>query len=147
MFIIIAYHLPITFNRYWSQAGCIIIEKGISHVTCSCDHMTSFAVLMQLVDVSIPQFRFLTFFLYNILKRGVLACTHLQRGMFLPWIKSQSKNSKSSVKESSSHRLLSIFIFKIYNRTFWSKNHVQRLTTGKIGREYYFYAIAMKFLG
>ncbi|XP_072025650.1 adhesion G protein-coupled receptor L3-like [Amphiura filiformis] len=38
----------------WSEDGCRTIKVTISHVTCSCDHMTSFAVLMQLIDIEIP---------------------------------------------------------------------------------------------
>ncbi|XP_072023642.1 uncharacterized protein [Amphiura filiformis] len=40
--------------KKWSPNGCNIIDSDGSQVTCSCNHMTSFAVLMQLVEVPIP---------------------------------------------------------------------------------------------
>lgn len=39
----------------WSQDGCSLKEMNNTHVTCQCDHLTNFAVLMDVsgVEVSI----------------------------------------------------------------------------------------------
>lgn len=41
----------------WSQEGCSLKEVNNTHVTCQCDHLTNFAVLMDVsgVEVSIKQ--------------------------------------------------------------------------------------------
>ena len=33
----------------WSSKGCEVLNRNSSHISCQCNHMTSFAVLM---DVS-----------------------------------------------------------------------------------------------
>lgn len=44
---------PITFRiggtGGWSSRGCEVLNRNSSHISCQCNHMTSFAVLM---DVS-----------------------------------------------------------------------------------------------
>ena len=45
-------HSHRTFCRTWSTDGCFVSALNDSHVTCSCNHMTSFAVMMQVVNVS-----------------------------------------------------------------------------------------------
>ncbi|XP_072050580.1 uncharacterized protein [Amphiura filiformis] len=44
----------LTLFKKWSPDGCSISGSEGSQVTCSCNHMTSFTVLMQLVEVPIP---------------------------------------------------------------------------------------------
>lgn len=41
----------------WSQDGCSLKEMNNTHVTCQCDHLTNFAVLMDVsgVEVSIKR--------------------------------------------------------------------------------------------
>ncbi|XP_038049205.1 adhesion G-protein coupled receptor D1-like [Patiria miniata] len=39
----------------WSNNGCHMTSDNDSHVECSCDHMTSFAVLVQVVDIEISE--------------------------------------------------------------------------------------------
>ncbi|XP_072025360.1 uncharacterized protein [Amphiura filiformis] len=39
----------------WSGDGCLEAKITESAVSCSCNHLTSFAVLMQVVDINIPQ--------------------------------------------------------------------------------------------
>ncbi|XP_022110282.1 adhesion G-protein coupled receptor D1-like [Acanthaster planci] len=39
----------------WSNKGCHLISDTETFVTCSCDHMTSFAVLVQVVDIEISE--------------------------------------------------------------------------------------------
>lgn len=31
---------------YWSTQGCKLLETNKSHTTCSCSHLTNFAILM-----------------------------------------------------------------------------------------------------
>ncbi|XP_063048692.1 adhesion G protein-coupled receptor E5-like, partial [Engraulis encrasicolus] len=35
----------------WSQRGCVKIQSNDTHTTCSCNHLSSFAVLMALYDI------------------------------------------------------------------------------------------------
>lgn len=35
-----------TMMGYWSTQGCKLIQANKSHTTCSCSHLTNFAVLM-----------------------------------------------------------------------------------------------------
>ncbi|XP_078354719.1 adhesion G protein-coupled receptor L4-like isoform X2 [Oculina patagonica] len=36
---------------FWSEEGCYLTKRNSSHTTCECDHLTSFAVLMRIVDM------------------------------------------------------------------------------------------------
>lgn len=40
----------------WSQDGCILRYKNFTHVKCQCNHLTNFAILMDVsgVEVKIP---------------------------------------------------------------------------------------------
>ncbi|XP_059846829.1 adhesion G protein-coupled receptor E1-like [Hypanus sabinus] len=38
-------------NNYWSFDGCELIDSNETHVTCQCNHLTSFAVLMSPVKM------------------------------------------------------------------------------------------------
>ena len=35
-------------NGYWSKRGCSLVKKVDNEITCSCNHLTNFAVLMQI---------------------------------------------------------------------------------------------------
>ncbi|XP_059143777.1 uncharacterized protein LOC131931091 [Physella acuta] len=37
-------------NVYWSDVGCRIVSQNFTHVVCTCQHMTNFAVLMSRFD-------------------------------------------------------------------------------------------------
>ena len=34
-------------NGSWSRKGCSLMEKDHNKITCSCNHLTNFAVMMQ----------------------------------------------------------------------------------------------------
>ncbi|XP_020607500.1 adhesion G protein-coupled receptor L3-like, partial [Orbicella faveolata] len=36
---------------FWSEAGCHLTKRNSSHTTCQCYHLTSFAVLMRVIDI------------------------------------------------------------------------------------------------
>ncbi|KAJ7396428.1 Adhesion G protein-coupled receptor L3 [Pitangus sulphuratus] len=40
-----------TMTGYWSTQGCRLLTTNKTHTTCSCNHLTNFAVLMAHVDV------------------------------------------------------------------------------------------------
>nr|XP_014344599.1 PREDICTED: latrophilin-3 isoform X2 [Latimeria chalumnae] len=40
-----------TMTGYWSTQGCRLMETNKTHTTCSCNHLTNFAVLMAHVNV------------------------------------------------------------------------------------------------
>ncbi|XP_069776278.1 adhesion G protein-coupled receptor L3-like isoform X3 [Narcine bancroftii] len=40
-----------TMTGYWSTQGCRILGSNTSHTTCSCNHLTNFAVLMAHKDI------------------------------------------------------------------------------------------------
>ncbi|XP_033122884.1 mucin-3A-like [Anneissia japonica] len=42
-------------ESYWSDDGCVVSSYNDSWVTCFCDHLTSFAVLMQVSEVDIGE--------------------------------------------------------------------------------------------
>ncbi|CAH1271837.1 ADGRD1 [Branchiostoma lanceolatum] len=45
-------HLDLTGDvGVWSDEGCVIHSTNSTHTVCSCDHMTNYAILMQVVDV------------------------------------------------------------------------------------------------
>ncbi|XP_072014524.1 adhesion G protein-coupled receptor L3-like [Amphiura filiformis] len=64
----------LTPNKEWSTDGCNVSGTDDRHVTCSCDHMTSFAVLMQLVEVEIPvsQQKALSYVTYVAISASIL---------------------------------------------------------------------------
>ena len=57
LFIIISYLFIILFllfyycrskwNGSWSSTGCSLVKKANKEITCTCNHLTNFAVLMQ----------------------------------------------------------------------------------------------------
>ncbi|XP_078687156.1 adhesion G-protein coupled receptor D1-like [Branchiostoma floridae x Branchiostoma belcheri] len=45
-------HLDLTGDvGVWSDEGCVIHSSNSTHTVCSCNHMTNYAILMQVVDV------------------------------------------------------------------------------------------------
>lgn len=38
---------------YWSTQGCKLLESNKTHTTCSCNHLTNFAVLMAQREISV----------------------------------------------------------------------------------------------
>ncbi|KAA0186105.1 hypothetical protein HAZT_HAZT010408 [Hyalella azteca] len=40
------YHISILSHSLWSEEGCRVMGSNTTHVTCQCDHLTNFAVLM-----------------------------------------------------------------------------------------------------
>lgn len=50
---------------YWSTQDCRLLGTNRTHTTCSCTHLTNFAVLMAHVDVKVGQLSFLLFLLSN----------------------------------------------------------------------------------
>lgn len=38
---------------YWSTQGCRLLITNKTHTTCSCNHLTNFAVLMAHVEVKV----------------------------------------------------------------------------------------------
>ncbi|CAH3021194.1 unnamed protein product [Porites evermanni] len=39
---------------YWSKRGCSLVKKKDNEITCSCNHLTNFAVLMQIGSNKVP---------------------------------------------------------------------------------------------
>ncbi|XP_070574016.1 uncharacterized protein [Ptychodera flava] len=44
-----------SYQGAWSDEGCQISDQNQSHVTCTCDHLTNFAVLLKLTDAEISR--------------------------------------------------------------------------------------------
>ncbi|TNN85152.1 Adhesion G protein-coupled receptor L3 [Liparis tanakae] len=44
-----------TMTGYWSTQDCRLLGTNRTHTTCSCTHLTNFAVLMAHVDVKVGQ--------------------------------------------------------------------------------------------
>lgn len=42
---------------YWSMQDCRLLATNRTHTTCSCTHLTNFAVLMAHVDVKVGESR------------------------------------------------------------------------------------------
>lgn len=42
---------------YWSTQDCRLLATNRTHTTCSCTHLTNFAVLMAHVDVKVGESR------------------------------------------------------------------------------------------
>lgn len=38
---------------YWSTQGCKLLESNKTHTTCSCNHLTNFAILMAHREISV----------------------------------------------------------------------------------------------
>ncbi|CAH3182923.1 unnamed protein product, partial [Porites lobata] len=41
-------------NGYWSKRGCSLVKRVDNEITCSCNHLTNFAVLMQIGSKEVP---------------------------------------------------------------------------------------------
>ncbi|XP_074061347.1 adhesion G-protein coupled receptor D1 [Macrotis lagotis] len=39
----------------WSNQGCVLIEKNLNYSICRCNHLTNFAILMQVVPLELPR--------------------------------------------------------------------------------------------
>ncbi|XP_035683821.1 adhesion G-protein coupled receptor D1-like [Branchiostoma floridae] len=47
-------HLDLTGDvGVWSDEGCVILSTNSNRTVCSCNHMTNYAILMQVVDVQV----------------------------------------------------------------------------------------------
>ena len=42
-------------NGRWSQFGCQLVSTNTTHTTCSCEHLTSFAVIMDVSGTKVLQ--------------------------------------------------------------------------------------------
>lgn len=42
---------------YWSTQGCKLLESNKTHTTCSCNHLTNFAILMAHREISVRPVR------------------------------------------------------------------------------------------
>ncbi|GFS09433.1 adhesion G protein-coupled receptor L3 [Elysia marginata] len=42
-------------SGHWSQEGCRLVYGNRSHTECECDHLTNFAVLMDITGVELPE--------------------------------------------------------------------------------------------
>lgn len=42
---------------YWSTQGCKLLESNKTHTTCSCNHLTNFAILMAHREISVRWLR------------------------------------------------------------------------------------------
>ena len=38
---------PFPFHSWWSEEGCRVLHYNVTHTSCQCDHLTSFAVLVE----------------------------------------------------------------------------------------------------
>lgn len=43
---------------YWSTQGCKLLDSNKTHTTCSCSHLTNFAILMAHREISVCQVQF-----------------------------------------------------------------------------------------
>ena len=41
------------YSSTWSRSGCFMKGYNGSHVTCGCQHLTSFAVVMETADITV----------------------------------------------------------------------------------------------
>ncbi|XP_048589979.1 adhesion G-protein coupled receptor D1-like isoform X3 [Nematostella vectensis] len=48
-------HAKTEYNGTWSTYGCSVAQSNASTTTCTCNHMTSFALLMQVSDTKVHQ--------------------------------------------------------------------------------------------
>ena len=47
------------FDGAWSQKGCKLVQETKERTTCSCNHLTNFAVLMEVGETKVWLFNFL----------------------------------------------------------------------------------------
>lgn len=47
------------FDGAWSQKGCKLVQETKERTTCSCNHLTNFAVLMEVGETKVWPFNFL----------------------------------------------------------------------------------------
>lgn len=63
-------------NGSWSGTGCSLIQSDEQQVTCSCNHLTNFAVLMQVGDKTVG--KIMLFMFSNLKQKRIIKYT----GMF-----------------------------------------------------------------
>lgn len=51
----------------WSDKGCTLVTSNLTHTTCSCDHLTSFAVIMSPTSPEVPVKNFMLMLLISII--------------------------------------------------------------------------------
>ena len=44
-----------TMDGKWSEFGCKLVDTNFTHSTCSCNHLTNFAVLMDVKGIKVRQ--------------------------------------------------------------------------------------------
>ena len=50
-----------TLDGQWSDFGCEVVDTNVTHTVCSCNHLTNFAVLMNVVGTEVNIFVLLLF--------------------------------------------------------------------------------------
>ena len=53
-FDLVHFILPRTkYDGAWSKEGCTLVQQTEEHTTCRCNHLTNFAVLMEVGDTEV----------------------------------------------------------------------------------------------
>lgn len=64
---------------YWSTQGCKLLDTNKTHTTCSCSHLTNFAILMAHREISVCFLFFLTFISKSSINCSIEDCVLLRQ--------------------------------------------------------------------
>ncbi|KAJ3606197.1 hypothetical protein NHX12_025718 [Muraenolepis orangiensis] len=58
----------------WDSTGCTVVRSGDQTVTCNCNHLTSFSILMSPIDLDLPILDFITYIGVSISMASLVIC-------------------------------------------------------------------------
>ena len=95
-----------SMNGKWSNFGCQLVSTNTTHTTCSCEHLTNFAILMSVTNNKVTVV-------------GLFSCVHIKQYICV--------NFNALLSCVNFHALLSLFllegvIFMCTNGTFSSQS-------------------------
>ncbi|KAH3734241.1 hypothetical protein DPMN_040680 [Dreissena polymorpha] len=103
------WNFSIGFSGGWSQKGCVLDKYNSTHTTCRCDHMTNFAILMDIHSTKISDVHVMTlsYITYVGIIISVVCC-------FLSWLTFVCLSSVQSERNSiHKHLVFTIFVAEI----------------------------------
>ncbi|XP_016006494.2 adhesion G protein-coupled receptor L4 isoform X3 [Rousettus aegyptiacus] len=122
-------YLPDTMNGNWSLDGCEVIYSNETHTSCSCNHLTHFAILMSSgTSISIQDYNILT----RITQLGIIiSLICLALCIFTFWFFSEIQSTRTTIhKNLCCNLFLAELVFLIGINT--NSNKVNLLAFGLI---------------
>ncbi|CAL1535432.1 unnamed protein product [Lymnaea stagnalis] len=95
---------------FWSQKGCNMTQTNATHTTCQCDHMTHFAILLDVYGLNRSHFQYGEVHESLLTLVSIIGCVISSTALFASWITFQCFISLQG-ERNSIHKNLAVCLF------------------------------------